>query len=168
VNSELIKIDKLSNDDVEICRKILNESFITVADDFGLTRENSPTNAAFYTNTDLLKQIEKGIEFYLATYQGKSIGCVAIEKSKTEPDTFYVEKLAIVPLFRHKGYGKQLMDFCCLTAKGLGGKVISIALIDSNLQLKKWYEELGFQMTFIKEFEHLPFKVCFMKKDIDQ
>ena len=164
-----MKIDKLSKqNDIELCRKILNESFITVADEFGLTRENSPTNAAFYSNDDLKKQIEKGIEFYKGTNKGKVIGCVAIEKSKTEPDTFYVEKLAVLPLFRHKGFGKQLMDFCSDTVKDLGGKTISIALIDSNLQLKGWYEELGFQVTAIKEFEHLPFKVCFMQKDIDE
>jgi len=162
-----MKISKLSEEnEIEICRKILNESFLTVADESGLTKENSPTNAAFYSNDDLIKQIEKGIEFYIGYHNDKAIGCVAIEKSKTEFDTFYIEKLAVLPTFRHKGFGKELMDFCISIVKNLAGKFISIALIDSNKKLKDWYEKSGFQTTEIKKFGHLPFSVCFMKKEI--
>jgi diamine N-acetyltransferase len=162
-----MKISILSGDyEIEVCRKILNEAFITVADEFGLTKENSPTNAAFYSKDDLLNQIQKGIDFYIGYNQGIAIGCVAIEKSKTEIDTFYVEKLAVLPVFRHNGFGNRLMDFCLDTIKGLGGNAISIALINSNIQLKDWYLGMGFEVTSIKKFEHLPFEVCFMKKDI--
>jgi ribosomal protein S18 acetylase RimI-like enzyme len=160
-----MKILKLNiASDIETCRKILNESFITVADEFGLTKENSPTNAAFYSNKDLINQIDNGLEFYLGYFDGNAISCVAIEKSKSETDTFYIEKLAVIPKFRHKGFGKELMDFCIHTIKSQGGKNISIALIDSNIRLKEWYFDLDFQITTIKKFDHLPFSVCFMKR----
>jgi ribosomal protein S18 acetylase RimI-like enzyme len=161
-----MEIVNLSDNEIEICRKILNESFLTVANEFGLTKENSPTNAAFYSNNDLKGQIAKGILFYIGYWEGKAIGCVAIEKSKTELDTFYIEKLAVVPFIRHKGFGKKLMVFCFQTVKNMGGKTISIALVDSNSILKIWYKGLGFRVTGIKKFDHLPFDVCFMKKDL--
>jgi ribosomal protein S18 acetylase RimI-like enzyme len=162
-----LKINKLSSEkDINLCRKILNESFSTVAVEFGLTRLNSPTNAAFYTNDDLIKQIENGLDFYLGFYQQEPIGCVAIEKSRTESDTFYIEKLAVIPLYRHKGFGKLLMDFCIQTVIDSGGIVISIALIDSNIQLKEWYKNMRFEVTGVRKFEHLPFDVCFMKKNV--
>jgi hypothetical protein len=59
-----------------------------------------------------------------------------------------------------------LMDFASDRAKELGGKRISIGLIDSNIILKKWYGRQGYVVVEIKKFEHLPFDVCFMEKEI--
>ena len=36
----------------------------------------------------------------------------------------------------------------------------------SNIKLKKWYLSQGFIETGSKDFEHLPFRVCFMNKQI--
>ena len=58
------------------------------------------------------------------------------------------------------------MDFASDRAKELGGKRISIGLIDSNIILKKWYGRQGYVVVEIKKFEHLPFDVCFMEKEI--
>ncbi|MFT8351261.1 hypothetical protein [Clostridium saccharoperbutylacetonicum] len=53
--------------DLEIikCQQIIRNSFITVADDFGLTIKNAPTNPAFITYENLQKSIEKGMDLYL-------------------------------------------------------------------------------------------------------
>ena len=59
-----------------------------------------------------------------------------------------------------------MMDFAAEKIKGYGGKWISIALIDSNTILKNWYLSQGFKETGIKDFPHLPFRVCFMNKKV--
>ena len=145
---------------------ILNVSHGTVAKDFEFTKDNNPTNNAFIDEQTLSVQLNKGIDLYAMLNNDKLIGCIAIEKSTNETDTFYIEKVSIIPEFRNRGYGIKLMDFAITKIKEFGGKVISIALIDSNIKLKKWYLSQGFIETGTKDFIHLPFRVCFMNKQI--
>jgi ribosomal protein S18 acetylase RimI-like enzyme len=151
-------------DDFDRLAQVLNHSFLTVAYEFGLTEENCPTNSAFISGNTLKNQLTGEREFYRLVVQDKSIGFVAIEKSRKEADTFYIEKVAVVPEYRHLQYGKHLMDFAINRIRELGGKRISIGIIDKNFVLKKWYERQEFVETGKKDFDHLPFRVCFMEK----
>ena len=87
-----------------------------------------------------------------------------VEKSENEKDTFYIEKVAIHPDYRHKGKGKQIMEFAENRINEFGGKRISVGLIDENKQLKDWYKSQRYNETGTKIFDHLPFNVCFMEK----
>jgi predicted GNAT family N-acyltransferase len=145
---------------------VLNVSHGTVAKEFEFTNDNNPTNNAFIDELSLKTQLNKGIDLYAMSMNGTLIGCIAIEKSTKAIDTFYIEKVSVIPEFRNQGYGIALMNFATSKIKGLGGKVISIALIDSHTKLKKWYSAQGFIETGTKDFEHLPFRVCFMSKQI--
>jgi len=145
---------------------VLNVSHGTVAKDFGFTKDNNPTNNAFIDESTLKTQLNKGIDLYAMSMNSQLIGCIAIEKSAKETDTFYIEKVSVVPAFRNQGFGVKLMDFAVAKIKELGGKSVSIALIDSNTKLKNWYCSQGFIETGTKDFEHLPFRVCFMNKQI--
>ena len=153
-------------DDLSTVVQVLNRSHGTVAKDFNFTKDNNPTNNAFIDEPTLRAQLSNGIDLYAISIQRQTIGCIAIEKSTKETDTFYIEKVSVLPEFRNQGYGVQLMNFATLRIKELGGKSVSIALIDSNTKLKNWYDSQGFVETGIKEFEHLPFKVCFMNKQL--
>jgi N-acetylglutamate synthase-like GNAT family acetyltransferase len=145
---------------------VLNESHLTVAKEFRFSKLDNPTNNAFIDAVSLRTQLEKGIELYQLMLDDKVVGCIAIEKSIKEADTFYIEKVSVVPDHRHKGFGLKLMKFALDEIKNRGGKCASIALIDSNLKLKIWYLKQGFIETGTKDFAHLPFKVCFMIKQI--
>jgi ribosomal protein S18 acetylase RimI-like enzyme len=152
--------------DVSAIVKVLNLSHGTIAKDFNFTKEDNPTNNAFIDEKTLKEQLNNGIELYGLKEGDCIVGCIAIEKSKREADTFYIEKVSVLPEFRHKGIGIRLMDFATVKIKDAGGQIISIALIDSNSKLKKWYLSQGFIETGFKDFEHLPFRVCFMRKEI--
>ena len=153
--------------DFVVLAKLLNEAFGTVAKEFGLTKENASTNSAFITSDELKAQLIENREFYTYVDKGKNIGFVAIEKSLTAPDTFYVEKLAVIPDYRHQGIGRLLIDFASNRIAELGGIYISVSLINSNTVLKSWYSQQGYVECSIKTFEHLPFDVCFMGKNIE-
>jgi hypothetical protein len=56
------------------------------------------------------------------------------------------------------------MNFASESIKHAGGRIVIIALIDSNDRLKKWYLQQGIIETGKKDIEHLPFMVCFMSK----
>lgn len=146
------------------CVKVIRNSFITVANHFNLTKENAPTNPAFIEIDALNKMYEKNIDMFIVLENDVYIGFVAIEKANNE--IYYMEKLAILPEYRHKGYGKKVMDFVVNYVKCKDGKKISIGIINENDILKKWYLSYGFIETETKVFKHLPFTVCFMEKKI--
>lgn len=153
------------NDELDKWVELLRNSFITVADDFGITRENAPTNPAFADEDSLSKMIEKGVSLFGAYYDSRRAGFVALENAGS--GCWYMERLAVLPEYRHKGIGRKLMDFAFAAVKDRGGSKISIGIIDENKVLKNWYTEYGFIETGTKAFKHLPFEVCFMEKPVD-
>jgi ribosomal protein S18 acetylase RimI-like enzyme len=144
--------------------KLIRDSFKTVADDFGLTIENCPANPAFMKYSQLLKMKEEGTKMFGMFSGRKQLGFIAIERADRK--TYYVERLSVLPGSRHNGFGRELMDFAFAHVKNNGGEKISVALMDNNTRLKDWYSRYGFKKTGKKEFDHLPFNVCFMEKKI--
>jgi len=145
----------------EECAKVIRAAFGTVAEEFGITRENAPTNPAFAGADSLLKMKEKGAQLYGA-FEGKAcIGFVAIEKASD--DVYYMERLAVLPEHRHRGIGGRLMDFVMDFVRKNNGKKVSIGIINDNRVLKDWYMRYGFVETEVKTYKHLPFDVCFME-----
>lgn len=148
------------------CAEIIRQSHQTVADDFGFNRESNPSNGAFIRAKKLLDDFRKGIVMFAPYHDGQQVGFAAVEKSS---DTLYfLEKLSVLPNYRHKGFGKALIDYARIYVKQNGGKQISISIINENARLKKWYEIYGFVQTEIREYEHLPFAVCFMLLNVDE
>ncbi|HOF33028.1 MAG TPA: GNAT family N-acetyltransferase [Spirochaetota bacterium] len=163
----MITFKKLdSKEELSDALSVLKKSFKTVADEFGLTKENAPTNAAFMTLERLIETTGDGVSLFGLFENGILVGTVALEKSKENPEIFYLERLSVLPEKRHLGYGRKLMDFAKNRAAVEKAKKISIGVIDSNEILKSWYIEYGFKETMIKSYDHLPFKVCFMELNI--
>lgn len=146
--------------DFKASAALIREAFLTVAEEFGLTRENAPSNGAFLEADKLKELSDKGIAL-IDVYDGDAlVGFLALEDAGS--GVFYLEKLAVAPGKRHKGIGKSMLDFSCEYVRGKGGSEVSIAIIDENSVLKRWYEQYGFTRTRIKKYDRLPFTVCFM------
>ncbi len=146
--------------------KVIAGSFITVATEFSLTRENAPTNPAFATPESLAEYLEKDVEIFLAENGREIVGCIAIEKSHIDGISLFIERLGVLPEFRHRGIGRKLLDRALEEIKSRGGKSAGIGIINENTVLKNWYINCGFRETGTKVFQHLPFTVCFMKIDL--
>lgn len=153
-----------NEDELINCVAVIRESFLTVAEEFKLTVENAPTNPAFIELDWLIKMKEKGIALFGVYNEDTQIGFVAIERAKE--GRYYMEKLAVLPEFRHKGYGRRIMDFVCDYIRSNGGGKIGIGIINENSILKQWYQNYGFQEDELKKFAHLPFTICLMSKEI--
>ncbi len=151
-------------DGFDECAQVIRNSFITVAEEFNITRENAPTNPAFAGADALVKMLEKGISLFGAYEGAVCVGFVAAEKA--DDGVFYMERLAVLPEYRHRGYGRKLMDFVSDYVRTNNGRKISIGIINENKVLKDWYTDYGFVETGVRTFKHLPFDVCFMEKVI--
>ena len=155
-----------SEEDLQGCVSLLRVAFGTVAEDFGLTEESAPTNAAFTTFENLSRHLQNGLILYGMFVESGLVGCVAIKQAKAEQAVYYFERLAVAPDKRHRGYGGQLLSFAIERILERGGTTASIGLMDNNGILKKWYRSKGFSQHDCRRVEHLPFKVCFMSLDV--
>lgn len=153
-----INIEKYINELTQLIR----ESFITVAKEFGLTRNNAPTNPAFISSKSIIKSLsDKNIDYFGFFKYGNLIGCYALENAGK--GTYYLEKLAVKPQERHKGIGTILVLDSFKNAKSAGNKKVSIGIIDNQEILKNWYKNLGFVEVRKKNHSHLPFTVCYLE-----
>lgn len=61
---------------IEQLTQLIRKSFITVAQDFGLTRSNAPTNPAFIDSEQIIESVSnKDIKYYGIYKNAKLIGC---------------------------------------------------------------------------------------------
>ena len=155
-----------SQEDLQECVSLLRVAFGTVAKDFGLTEESAPTNAAFTTFENLSRHLQNGLALYGMFVESGLVGCVAIKQAKADKAVYYIERLAVAPDKRHRGYGGQLLSFSIGRIIERGGTTASIGLMDNDDRLKKWYGSKGFVQHDRRRVEHLPFKVCFMSMDM--
>ena len=94
----------------------------------------------------------------------KLIGYMSL--SKKSEDTYELHNLAVLPAYRHNGYGKLLLDHAKSTVNNLGSNTIKIGIIDESTVLKEWYAANGFVHTGSQKFEHLPFTTGYMEYNI--
>jgi N-acetylglutamate synthase-like GNAT family acetyltransferase len=143
---------------------IIQRSFRTVAERFGLTMENCPVHPSNYTLERVQRDFTKGIAYFIAEKDGQAVGCVALEKA--DRNTFYLERLAVLPDSRCQGVGYALVQHVFQLALGEGANLVSIAIIAQHTDLERWYRGLGFEFVETKQFPHLTFEVTFMKWEV--
>ena len=100
-------ITQLAPDDVPAAAEVIRQAFATVAEAFDLTEENCPTNGAFLRDAALAEEQERGTVLYGLSDEDGLSGCMAL-KRKNEA-TFSLEKLAVAPWSRNRGYGGALV-----------------------------------------------------------
>lgn len=148
-------IHEVDKPELQECLEVIHQSFGTVAEQFGLTRENCPKHTSFIPISFLETQRDWGWHMY-ALYAGKKIiGYMSI--SKEGEDVYELHNLAVLPEYRHKGFGKILLDHAKEVVKSLGGNRIKIGIIEESTVLKDWYIANGFAHIGTKKFDHLPF-----------
>ena len=154
-----IKTDEQLRNSLEVIKR----SFRTVAEEMNVTREKTPDHPAFYT-LERLRDLHKRATFF-GLYIGQTqIGFVAAEKS--ERGVYYIDRLSILPAYRMQGHGRKLVEHLLDHVRKEGGSRVALGMINSQTVLKNWYKSFGFRETGTKQFEHLPFLVCFMEKDL--
>lgn len=150
--------------ELDACTHVIRESFSTVAKEYRLTRQNCPTNGAFIETSRLIADWNKG-NLMFGLYCGKTLtGFMELELKK--PDIYELKKLAILPEYRHLGYGSLLLSYAQQIALDNHVSKISLGMIEENTLLKNWYIKHGFKHIGTQNFNHLPFKVGFMEQTI--
>lgn len=153
-------IRRMEEQELSSCLMIIRQSFATVTNEFGLTSENCPTNGAFMPSAHLEREYRKGKLMYVYDAGGKLVGFMQL--AKKEDGVYELEKLAVLPEYRHRGYGAQLIHFAIQQVKAWGGCQMTIGIIEENNRLRDWYIRQGFSHIGTKVLPHLPFTVGLM------
>ena len=150
--------------DIDVLVTLLRSSFRNVAEKFGITEDNNPKSLAFCTNDRIENDLEKDLTYYILEKDGRPCGCVALERAK--PGVCYLMRLAVLPEHRGRGYGKMLVQHIFEKARATSARRVEIAMISKDTRLKKWYKKLGFTQKNTKKYDHLPFTVAFMYREL--
>ena len=146
--------------DVPVISSLIRDAFRDVAARFGLTPDNCPNHPSNCTDEWIRSDIGRGVNYFLLEYSGAPAGCVGFEMA--EDQLAYLERLSVLPSQRRKGFGTALVRQAITRARDAGARKISAAIIANHVELKRWYEKLGFVEGETREFGHLPFRVTFL------
>ena len=161
-----MKIRDAKQADKDILITLIQDSFFDVAEKFALTAESCPKFPAFNAKERVEGDFEKGLKYYILEVNGRVCGCVALEKAG--PDLCYLGRLAVLPEFRNKGFGQALVNHLFEQARKFGIRRVEIGIISKHRKLKNWYKKLGFVQKGTKKFDHLPFNVAFMYRELNR
>lgn len=163
-NRKMIK--EISRNDIPECVEVIRESFITVAKEFGFTKENAPRFTAFSISEErLLWQLENEHRpMYAYCENGEIVGYYSLLLQ--ENNQFELNNLSVLPKYRHNKIGEKLLLHSFETAQKYGAEKINIGIVEENTQLRKWYEKFGFIHIRTQKFDFFPFTCGYMEKYI--
>ncbi len=146
--------------DAEEIGRVVSVANRDVADLFGLTWENAPKHPSFCTTEWIRSDMDRGQVYFVHRAAGIIKGCVAFEQA--DATTAYLNRLAVLPDYRHGGIGAALARYILILGREKGIETVSIGIIGEHDLLRRWYLGLGFVDAGTKAFDHLPFTVGFM------
>ena len=164
-------IRRIEKNELPICLDFIHLCFSTVAEKFGLTKENCSGHNAFMP----IEKLENfwnwgfmmiGLFEENQNEENELVGYFSISKDPEKKDIWMLHNLCVKPQKRKQGYGKQLLDFAKEKVRDLGGKILFLDFINDYTELKEWYLKNGFKFKGTAKYEHLPFTVglaeCFV------
>lgn len=159
-------IHAVQKEDIPTCTKVIQASFQTVADTFGLTMENAPRFTAFAVDDErLLWQMEQEHRPMYAYFNcGLITGYYSL--LQLENGICELNNICVLPTYRHRKIGQALLEHAFHTARALGYTRMEIGIVEENTMLRQWYERFGFIHTSTKKFDFFPFTCGYMTKEL--
>lgn len=159
-------IREVFHEDIPACVNIIKQSFKTVADEFGFTEENAPRFTALATSEERLLWHMDGEHRPMYVYEEDGVLCGYYSLLIQENHECELNNLAVLPEYRHKGIGKQLLEHAYSAARDHDCKLMNIGIVEENTKLRKWYEENGAVHLGTHKFDFFPFTCGYMRKEL--
>lgn len=150
------------------CLAVLQAGFATEVTEFGITRENTPSNAAFWGDAAIPTVVSSGFGLFAVEEDGRILGCAFAGPSKSRSGVWSLRHLAVDPTARHAGHGAALVAEGARRAGAAGAEVLAIGIVAENARLSQWYRRLGFESIGTNRYPGLVFTVERMRLLLDQ
>ena len=153
----------MNRDEIPACVDVIRKSFLTVADEFGFTEENAPRFTAFAVDNDrLIYQLDVQNRL-MFVYVDDGVLCGYYNLLMSDNGECELGSLAVLPEYRHKGYGKELVQHAIEQARKAGFEKLNLSIVEENQVLRKWYESNGAVHLGTKKFDFFPFTCGYME-----
>ena len=159
-------IKEVREKDIAECVAVIKESFLTVANEFGFTAENASRFTAFAITEDRLKWHLLGEHRPMYAFYDKDVIVGYYSLLLQDNNECELNNLCVLPAYRHKEIGAELLKHAFVKAKELKCNKINIGIVEENTVLRKWYELFGFAHMGTKKFDFFPFTCGYMEKNL--
>ncbi|MBR6403481.1 MAG: GNAT family N-acetyltransferase [Eubacterium sp.] len=158
-------IRELTENDFDDAISVICNSFMTVAEEFNITKENAPAFTAFATDKSKLRtwMFEQHRPMYGYFNNGKMAGYYNLMINENECE---LGSLSVLPEYRHKGIGRKLLEDSLSKASGFGCTIMKLSIVEENKILRKWYEDQGFIHTGTEKYDFFPFTCGYLEKNL--
>lgn len=148
------------------CATLIQNAYLTVAWDLGLTEENAPAFPAFFMCPEQLLERCNTQETVMFVYEidRKMIGFYSL--TFQEGGECRLQDLSVLPAFRHRGYGYELLMHAIKTAKNRECSIMQIEVIEEKAVLREWFEAFGFVHLGTQKYDHLPLTCGYMRRKL--
>ena len=158
-------IRKLTEDDLEEAINVICSSFMTVAEEFNITKENAPAFTAFATDMNRMRiwMFEQHRPMYGYFVDGEMAGYYNLMIKDKECE---LGSLSVLPEYRHKHIGRTLLEDSLTKAAEYGCTIMKLSIVEENTVLRKWYEDQGFIHTRTVKYDFFPFTCGYLEKEL--
>ncbi len=89
----------------------------------------------------LLNQFNNGKNMFAYFIDDRIVGYYSLSINGDECE---INNLCVLPEYRHRNIGKELLLYAIDFAKNADIRKINISIVEENSKLKKWYSDFGF------------------------
>lgn len=159
-------IQRIGKENIPECVRVIRESFLTVAEEFGFTPENAPRFTAFAVTEDRLYwQFDSEHRPMFAYFKdGKIVGYYSL--SVVRDGVCELNNLCTLPEYRHNKIGEKLLLDSFENAKNLECTKMQLSIVEENKRMRRWYENHGFTHTGTEKLDFFPFTCGYMEIDL--
>lgn len=155
-------IREAAREDIPECVRVIRRSHRTVADEFGFTPENAPRYVAFATDENRLAWHMYGEHrLMFVDEEGGTVRGYYSLLLKPDGECEF-SNLSVLPEYRHRGLGTELLRHAVRTAREQGCGVMRFSIVEENAVLRQWYEKNGAVHTGTEKFDFFPFTCGYM------
>ena len=159
-------IREANGKDFELLSRLIRRSYRDVALRFDLNADNCPKHPSNCTAAWIERDFARNVRYFILEVDSTAVGCSALEMA--QEGACYLERLAVLPQQRRKGYGSGLAKHVLREAKATGATRVGVGIIADQAELKLWYQKHGFVEGRTKVFAHLPFRVTFLTYELSK
>ncbi len=143
-------IRKCDSRDAETLSGLISEAFADQAERFGLDCRNALRHPSNCRPDWIFRDLNRGVVYYLLEHNDTPAGAVALEHVSSE--VCALAQLAVSDEFRRQGFGAMLVRHGLTEAQRLGAKRVHAGVMVEDLDLKAWFEKLGFGEKDFREY----------------
>lgn len=156
-----------TEDDIEVLVEIIRIAFAPVAEMLGVTEETLPDFPAFTTVERLREYIEKhGVRMFLFCTGAGAVACGGWSPDRTGEPKAWLNRIAVPPDYRGRGYGKGMVQFLEEETRKAGFKRARLGHVTPDTLLHAFYEHLGYETVGSSMSKSGQLEITCMEKDV--